>query len=380
MGGHAYLYAPAVPIFRRGDAGPAVAEIRDRLVRLGLLDAGAHVGDEAVFDEDMDAAVRHFQQQSGITADGIVGPQTFRRLEEARWSLGDRLLTFQPSHLLSGDDVAELQRRLIELGFDSGRVDGVFGKKTDRALREFQRNVGLAPDGVCGPATFKSLQQLKRAVVGGRPHYLREEHAWERSRTGVADKVVVLDPGHGGPADPGCSSEGILESDLVLDIAARVEGRLAALGVTVLLTRSKSSVLDQTLEQSARAAFANETGADVVVSLHIDRNNNPNASGVAAFYYGNDAVGTASAMGHRLADVLVDEISSLTDLPNLHSHARTWDLLRMTRMTAVRLELGYLSSTHDRTLLMKSAFRDALAAAITDGLITFFAPVGAATH
>lgn len=365
-------------IFRRGDAGPAVAEIRDRLVRLHLLEDrhtdGSGSIDDAVFDDDMDAAVRHFQQQSGLTADGIVGPQTFRRLEEARWQLGDRLLTFQPSHLLTGDDVAELQRRLIQLGFDAGRVDGVFGKRTDKALREFQRNVGLAGDGVFGPGTFKAIQQLKRSVVGGRPQYLREEHAWESTRTGVADKVVVIDPGHGGPQDLGCAAEGIYESDLVLDIASRVEGRLAALGVTVLMTRSASSNLPTSLDQGQRAAFANETGADVVISLHIDRNVNSSASGVAGFYYGNDALGTASAMGHRLADVLVDEISTRTDLANLHTHSRTWDLLRMTRMTAVRLELGYLTSPHDRSLLVKPTFRDGLAEAIAEGLIRFFSP------
>ena len=362
-------------IFRRGDAGPAVAEIRDRLVRLALLD-DHHATD--VFDDAMDAAVRHFQQQSGLTADGIVGPQTFRRLEEARWQLGDRLLTFQPSHLLSGDDVAELQRRLIELGFDSGRVDGVFGKRTDKALREFQRNVGLAGDGVFGPSTFKAIQQLKRAVVGGRPQHLREEHVWESARTGVADKVVVIDPGHGGADDTGSSFDGLTESDLVLDIASRVEGRLGALGVTVLMTRSKSSALTSTLDQSQRAAFANETGADVVVSLHIDSNSNPAASGVAGFYYGNEAIGSTSTMGHHLADVLVDEISTRTDLPHLQTYARTWDLLRMTRMTAVRLELGYLTSPHDRALLAKPTFRDGLAEAIAQGLIKFFAPVGTA--
>ena len=359
--------------FQRGDTGPAVAEIRDRLVRLGLLPHGH----SETFDDDMDAAVRHFQQESGITADGIVGPATFRRLEEARWQLGDRLLTFQPSHLLTGDDIAELQRRLIELGFDCGRVDGVFGKATDKALREFQRNVGLQADGVFGPATLKAIQQLKRAVVGGRPQRLREDHLMESTRTGVADKVVVLDPGHGGPQDPGCSCEGVVESEIVLDIASRVEGRLAALGVTVLMTRSNSSQLSDRLEQADRATFANETSADVVVSLHIDRNDNPNASGVAGFYYGNDALGTSSSMGHRLADVLVEEISARTDLPNLHSHGRTWDLLRMTRMAAVRLELGYLTSVHDRSLLMKSAFRDAIADAIADGLIRFFSPVSA---
>ena len=58
-----------------------------------------------MIDETVDAAIKEFQQSRGITVDGIVGPETFRRLEEARWSLGDRILSFTPGHLVHGDDV-----------------------------------------------------------------------------------------------------------------------------------------------------------------------------------------------------------------------------------------------------------------------------------
>lgn len=374
------------PTYRRGDRSAAVAEIRHRLARLGILDDHAHSGDAGVgaildeefFDDALDVAVRDFQQRSSLTADGIVGPQTFRRLEEARWRLGDRLLTFQPAHLLTGDDVAELQRRLSDLGFDPDRVDGVFGRRTDRALREFQRNVGLAPDGVAGPSTFKALAQLRRAVVGGRAHLLREDHRWERSRTGVADKVVVLDPGHGGHDDPGGSIDGLCEAEVTEDIASRIEGRLAALGVTVLMTRGRTSDVPGRLDQPARAEFANSTGADVVVSLHVDACPHGRASGASGFYYGTDGHGGDSPLGERLADLLLDEVCARTDLAHLRTHPRTWDLLRLTRMTAVRLEIGYLTNEHDRTLLAQATFRDAVADAIAQGIVRYFAPSAAA--
>ncbi|MSV73523.1 MAG: N-acetylmuramoyl-L-alanine amidase, partial [Actinobacteria bacterium] len=81
------------PLYRRGDHGPPVVEVRDRLARLGLLEFPV-VGDPAAleFDDNVDEAVRLFQQSRSLIADGIVGPETFRRLEEARWSLGDRVL------------------------------------------------------------------------------------------------------------------------------------------------------------------------------------------------------------------------------------------------------------------------------------------------
>ena len=145
--------------YRRGHTGPAVAEIRARLARVGLLTGPAPVDPvDAVFDDDVDTAVRTFQQQRGITVDGIVGPDTFRRLEEARWSVGDRSLMYTPGHLTAGDDVAQLQRRLTGMGFDCGRVDGVFGPNTDRALREFQRGVGIEVDGTAGPGRVQGTR------------------------------------------------------------------------------------------------------------------------------------------------------------------------------------------------------------------------------
>ncbi|MTA97462.1 MAG: N-acetylmuramoyl-L-alanine amidase, partial [Actinobacteria bacterium] len=157
-------------LYRRGDSGTAILEFRDRLNGLG------HLSDEAggdVFDEGLDLAVRHFQQQRGLLVDGIVGPHTVRALDEAHWALGDRLLSFQVSHLLRGDDIAQLQQRLTGMGFDPGRIDGIFGHQTFEAVCDFQRNVGLTPDGTCGPATLAALHRLSRSVTGGAPAALR---------------------------------------------------------------------------------------------------------------------------------------------------------------------------------------------------------------
>ena len=97
-----------------------------------------------LFDEATDRAVRAFQQQRGISVDGVVGPRTYHALDEARWRLGDRILFFVPARLMAGDDVGALQQRLLDMGFDCGRVDGLFGVETEQALREFQRNIGVA--------------------------------------------------------------------------------------------------------------------------------------------------------------------------------------------------------------------------------------------
>ena len=81
----------------------------------------------AEFDAATELAVRHFQQNRGLSVDGRVGEETYRALNEARWSLGDRLLRYDPERPIRGDDVINLQERLHELGYDAGPVDGVFG-------------------------------------------------------------------------------------------------------------------------------------------------------------------------------------------------------------------------------------------------------------
>lgn len=363
--------SPATP-YRRGDRGPAVAEIRAKLAVLGLLQEPADAlrrPEEAVFDAAVDSAVRAFQQQRGITVDGLVGPQTYRILEEARWRLGDRILSHAVSHLLIGDDVAALQRRLLDMGFDCGRVDGVFGSDTDAALREFQRNVGLRPDGTCGPATLKALDRLTRTVVGGRPHALREETAIARSGPALSGKVVVVDPGHGG-RDRGVAAGGLDEAGVVEDLAARVEGRLTATGVLAFLTRGPDGVLDE----ADRAGFANAAEADLLISLHVDAQPSPHPQGVATFYYGNDRHGHSSAVGERFADLVQREIVARTDLVDCRSHGKTWDLLRHSKMPAVRIELGYLTNTGDAARLADPGFRDVVAEAIVVAVGRLYLP------
>ncbi|HMC69084.1 MAG TPA: peptidoglycan-binding protein, partial [Mycobacteriales bacterium] len=251
-------------VYRRGDSGPAIAEIRDKLTRLDLLSRPVG-GPVDHYDEALDRAVRTFQQGRGLRVDGVVGTETYRALDEARWRLGDRTLSQTVNHPYVGDDVAALQQRLLDLGFDPGRCDGIFGSRTAAALREFQRNVGLTADGILGPTTLAALQRLRRTVTGGSPSAQREEEQLRRGTGSLSGRVVVLDPGHGGD-DLGACAHDLAEAEIALDLAARIEGRLGALGVETFLTRGENTCP----EDEERARFANETEADLLLSLHTD--------------------------------------------------------------------------------------------------------------
>lgn len=349
-------------LLRRGDSGPAVAEIRAALRRFGLLPGPVDSSAENRFDAAVEDAVRGFQQQRGLITDGIVGPSTYRALREAGHTLGDRMLALMISAPMSGDDVVTLQERLLELGYNPGRPGGVFDEQTERALRQFQREYGLRPDGLCGPATLRSLRQLGRKVTGGRPHLMREQELLRQAGPRLRGKRIVVDPGHGG-ADRGVVVAGVAEADLMWDLARRLVGRMSATGMDAMLSRRE----DTCPPDAERAAFANNAGADLVLSLHTDANHSMHAQGLATFHFGN-GTGATSTVGEALAGFIQRELLTRTPMLDCRSQARTWELLRLTRMPAVRVEVGYLSHLGDRKRLLDPAFRDVVAEGILVGV------------
>lgn len=312
----------------------------------------------AVFDEPVEQAIRAFQQRRGLLIDGAVGPATFRALRDATHRLGGRPLTYLVSQPITGDDVFALQERLLELGYDAGRPDGAFGAQTERALREFQRDCGLVVDGICGANTVRALRRLSPKVRGGRPVFLREQERVRRAGPLLRGKRIVIDPGHGGP-DRGVTVGAVHEAQLMWDLARRLEGQMVATGMEAMLTRGP----DRCPTESERASFANETGADLFLSLHTDGNSSPLAHGVASFHYGTGN-GITSTVGEALAGFIQRELTVRTGMRDCRSHPKTWDSLRMTRCPAVRIEVGYLTNATDRQRLIDPAFRDVIAEGI----------------
>ena len=134
-------------VLKVGDNSPRVAEVRKSLARLGLLPNYNESGNpdhaiynaDTLFDDELEAALRGFQQARGIIASGEINEMTLRVLREASYELGARVLNYQPHNEMSGDDVVQLQQQLQELGFYSDRIDGHFGEHTYRALLKYIR-------------------------------------------------------------------------------------------------------------------------------------------------------------------------------------------------------------------------------------------------
>lgn len=352
--------------FQVGDRSPRVAEVRKALARLGLLPSSptsdSFTEQDLLFDAELADALRGFQQSRGIIASGTINEATLRVLREASYRLGSRVLDYQPNNILIGDDVAQLQSQLQELGFYPDRVDGRFGERTHAALVNYQMNYGLNTDGICGPETIRAFGRLGRRITGGDPHALRERERMRESGPQLAGKRVVIDPALGG-ANKGQRVQGpygeITEEEIIWDLATRVEGRMIAAGVETILSRPRQD--DPT--HADRAKMANAFGADLMICLQADRYPNEKANGVASFYFGSES-GQNSITGELLSGFIQREIAARVNLTNCGNHGRTWDLLRITEMPTVEVVVGYLTNPGDLKVLTDPKARDAIAEAI----------------
>lgn len=127
-------------VLRVGDTSVRVAEARATLARLGLLSdfkgelsawkKQKYSESDKSFDANLSEVLKAFQQSRGIVPTGEIDDLTLRELRQASYTLGSRVLSYEPANELVGDDISQLQQQLQELGFYQQRVDGHFGTNT----------------------------------------------------------------------------------------------------------------------------------------------------------------------------------------------------------------------------------------------------------
>ena len=288
-------------LYHVGDRGEPVRDIQRRLTGLGF-----PIVDDGSYGQTTAEAVVGFQTSRGLPADGIVGPETWRTLVEAGFGLGDRML-YRRSPMMRGDAVSRLQQSLGSLGFDAGKVDGLFGPDALRALLDFQRNRGMAEDGIAGREVVDELLLMARATEKSGREEVRE-HAWidslPRPITGAR---IYVDPNGRPPSD----------ADVTWEVAMRVGAAIQPAGARTVLSRS----IDTYPSERLRAGRANRRDVQIVVSITI-----PTDGTEGVFYFGTPLSTSAagSAVAHHLACRL-----------NLEPLPRAVPMLKETRSPAV---------------------------------------------
>jgi N-acetylmuramoyl-L-alanine amidase len=353
-----------VKTIRRGDAGEGVRDVQSRLSALGhAVDPGEL--EQHRFGETTERAVRAFQQNRGLIVDGLVGADTWEELVEAGYALGDRVLYLR-SPYFRGDDVRALQSRLNVLGFDPGREDGILGEQTSRAVQEFQRNVGLRPDGIVGGTTLEAMARLRPSMAGPGRAEVRETESL-RLEGSLAGHRVAIDPGHG-PEDEGCAGPGgLMEATVTWELADLLAKELGARRAQPILLRLR----EEDPPASDRAARANAAAADVLVAIHLNDHADPAAEGSSSYYFGR--LGSYSLAGRALAEVVQEEITARTGLKDGRTHQKAFAILRESTMPAVQIEPCFLTNPKEEQLLGEERFRRELVVAVADALERYFA-------
>lgn len=199
-------------------------------------------------------------------------------------------------------------------------------------------------------------------------------------------KTVILDPGHGGE-DPGAVSDysGLKEKDVNLKIALTVKGLLETEGFKVIMTRSEdrleysegtSNVVSKRIQDlTRRKKLMDESGADAVVSIHLNKFEQPKQYGAQTFY------AKGSEDGRKLAESIQQALKEQLD-PNNKREALVKQepviILKSVKVATAMVECGFLSNADEEKKLADKEYQDKLAVAIKDGIKRYFENIAAA--
>ncbi|MEY2489032.1 MAG: N-acetylmuramoyl-L-alanine amidase [Verrucomicrobiota bacterium] len=195
--------------------------------------------------------------------------------------------------------------------------------------------------------------------------------------------LVVLDPGHGGQ-DSGTMKFGILEKELALDVAHRVERLLQLQGIATLLTRAD----DTYVSLADRAAIANAQRNCVFVSIHFDDAARSAATGVETYYAAHqisNSTGVASWLpflqqaslesanveSQSLAAFIQEALVTRTQALNRGTTPHQFYVITHVRHPAVLIEGGFLTNADEKNKLATGDYREQIAAAISDGVMHY---------
>jgi len=215
-----------------------------------------------------------------------------------------------------------------------------------------------------------------------RPPVYRESKA-AHQQTSKPFAVVVLDPGHGGE-DSGAMCGGVMEKDLALDVARRVDRLLDSEGVATLMTR----LGDSYVSLADRAAFGNRVRESIFISIHFNEDNKPVASGVET-YYAVHQINSGSTFGswlpffsrppsnspkpesQSLAGFIQEALVARTRSIDRGTQAKQFFVIANVTSPAVLIEGGFITNQDELSKLASEDYRDQLAAAVADGILRY---------
>jgi len=265
--------------------------------------------------------------------------------------------------------------------------------------KRLERPVVLNAGAVFVPVSFaKNLAPL----VGARPV---ERPAGEAAPKLYTIRTIVIDAGHGGK-DVGATGKRyrLREKDMALELARKLRDILERNGIRVIMTRDR----DTYVSLSRRAEIANQAGADLFVSIHINASRSRSLRGFECYYLSNATDDNARALeafenaslktddeaaiehsarldktlwdmaltenrleSGELASYICDSVDKSLAIGNRGTKSARFYVLKYTRMPSVLVETGYLSNRYEEKMLKSAQFLDRMADAVAKGILRY---------
>ncbi|QDR79577.1 N-acetylmuramoyl-L-alanine amidase family protein [Sporomusa termitida] len=188
---------------------------------------------------------------------------------------------------------------------------------------------------------------------------------------GLKNKVIALDPGHGG-SDPGAiGPSNYMEKTATLAVAKRVQALLEKAGAKVIMTREEDCDVfgpkaTAAEELNARSTAANSRKADVFLSIHINAFTDRSVGGTSTYYY------QKTKYDLMLAQALQTSLVEAGKLQDRRANPANFYVIKRTRMPAALIELAFISNPDEEKLLRLPDFQQKMSLGIVRGLERFF--------
>ena len=288
-------------LIRQGDTGVNVINLQYGLYTLNFNPKEI----DGIYGNRTIEAVKAFQTKYNLLVDGIVGENTWRTMVE---------------------ELTDIQNQLNKCGFSVGDVDGISGQKTQKAIKAFQISKGISADGIVGPITRSILFNTSDGNLDCSTENL---------------KKIFIDPGHGGN-DSGAVGNGLREKDISLSIAKKLGDILVRKGYQIKYSRDT----DTFIALGERANIANKWGADLFLSIHCNAHSDISANGTECYTYSKSNSSTKD-----LSRCISSSISNKLEIRNRGHKEANFAVLRLSNMSAVLIEVAFISNKDDANKL-----------------------------
>lgn len=184
---------------------------------------------------------------------------------------------------------------------------------------------------------------------------------------GNKKKIIVIDPGHGGPDNGSSSKSGTLEKTITLKVALKLGPMLEARGYKVVYTRKDDNIqwISEKEDLLRRAKIANDANADLFISIHTNSTDLKNITGTETYYH------QGSSEGKRFAQLVQNEVIEQVNTKDRGIKTEDFSVLRNVTAPSILLELGYISTPSEEAILKDSQYQSKFAEGITNGIVKY---------